>query len=167
MDLGTTIVGLIIILICVIPFVLMSASRRKKEKRLILSLNELALQQGRKVSLQELWNENIIGLDESETMVFSIRKAKVDIVTQAINLADVQRCRLVKNSRTVKNNDSNFSVTEKLELAFDRNEKGKEDSIIEFYNIEFDSSTLMGELQIIEKWNKLLNEKISAMEKKK
>lgn len=42
MDWGTAIVGLISILICIIPFVIMYYNRVKKENKMLLSLKENA-----------------------------------------------------------------------------------------------------------------------------
>jgi len=52
-------------------------------------------------------------------------------------------------------------------LVFSFQDKGKNEVVLEFYNAEYDSSTLTGELQLVEKWCKIFNEKISEMTKPK
>jgi len=56
-------------------------------------------------------------------------------------------------------------VVDKLELSFYPVEKGKPEISIEFYNDEYDSLTLSGELQLAEKWEKLLNEQLKTPKK--
>lgn len=167
MDLGTSIVGVIIILICIIPFALMSINRRKKERKLLQGLTEIAQRNNCKISRYELWNNSTIGIDDTTLMIFYTRKSKDIETSQQINLAEIQKCRIVNLSRTVSNKDGNFKVTEKLELAFSFQDKNRGEVVLEFYNTDYDSSTLTGELQLVEKWCKLFNDKISETSKQK
>lgn len=167
MDLGTTIVGIVIILICIIPFALMSINNRKKEKKLLQGLTEIAESNNCKISRYELWNSSTIGIDDTSLMIFYTRKSKDIETSQQINLAETQKCKLVNSSRTVSNKEGNFKVVEKLELAFSFQDKSKSEVALEFYNADHDSLTLMGELQLVEKWCKIFNDKISEMTKQK
>ncbi|MBV6474386.1 MAG: hypothetical protein JPMHGGIA_02692 [Saprospiraceae bacterium] len=167
MDLGTTIVGIVIILICIIPFALMSINSRKKEKKLIQGLSDIANRNNCKISRHELWNNSIIGIDDTVLMIFFTRKSKDNETSQQINLTEIQKCRVINSSRTVSNKEGNFKVVEKLELAFSFQDKSKSEVVLEFYNADYDSLTLMGELQLVEKWCKIFNDKISEMTKQK
>jgi hypothetical protein len=167
MDLGTTIVGIVIILICIIPFALMSINSRKKEKKLLQGLTEIAERNNCKLSRYELWNNSTIGIDDTSLMIFYTRKSKDIETSQQINLAETQKCRVINLSRTVRNKEGNFKVVEKLELAFSFQDINRGDVVLEFYNADYDSLTLTGELQLVEKWCKLFNDKISELSKQK
>jgi len=167
MDLGTTITGIVIILICIIPFALMSINSRKKEKKLLQGLTEIAERNNCKISRYELWNSSTIGIDDTSLIIFYTRKSKDIETSQQINLVEIQKCRLVNLSRTVSNKDGNFKVIDKLELAFSFQDKNRNELILEFYNADYDSLTLTGELQLAEKWCKIFNDKISEMIKQK
>lgn len=167
MDLGTTIVGIVIILICIIPFALMSINNKKKEKKLLQGLSALAERNSCKISRYELWNNSTIGIDDTSVTIFYTRKSKDNETSQQINLAEIQKCRVINSNRTVSNKEGNFKVVEKLELAFSFQDKTISEVVLEFYNADHDSLTLMGELQLVEKWCKIFNDKISEMTKQK
>jgi len=70
MELGTTIVGIVIILICIIPFALMSINNKKKEKKLLRGLSAFAERNSFKISRYELWNNSTIGIDDTSLTIF-------------------------------------------------------------------------------------------------
>lgn len=167
MDLGTTIIGIVFILICIIPFALMSIRSKKKKKKLLQGLFEIAEKNNCKISRYELWNNSTIGIDDTALMIFYTRKSKDIETSKQINLVEIQKCRVVNSSGTLGNKDGNLMVADKLELAFSFQDKSKNEVVLEFYNVNYDSLTLTGELQLIEKWCKIFNDKISEMSKQK
>jgi hypothetical protein len=60
-----------------------------------------------------------------------------------------------------------YHVTDKLELCFYPYEKEKPEGSLDIYNSEFDRLTLTGELQFVEKWEKMMNERIKMIQKSK
>lgn len=167
MDLGATIVGIIIIIICIIPFALMSINSRKKEKKLLQGLTEIAESNNCKINRYELWNSSTIGIDDTSLMFFYTRKSEGIDISQHLNLSEIQKCRVISSSRTVSSKDGNFKVIEKLELVFSYKDKNRGEMALEFYNADYDSLTLTGELQLVEKWCNLFNDKISEISKQK
>ena len=167
MDIGTSIIGIILILTCIIPFVIMNINSRKREKKLLHELFTFAERNNCKISQHELWNNSLIGIDETANVIFFTKKLKDNEISQQINLTEIQKCRVVNSSRTVNNKDGNFKVVDKLELAFTFHDKNKVEIIIAFYNADYDSLTLSGELLLAEKWCKIINDKISASRQKK
>lgn len=159
MNFGTTVIGLISIGICIIPFLIVYIKRQKKEKQLIQKLKDLALQSNKVLKFTEIWNNNVIGLDESETYVFAIRNTKAGTNQYAINLNEVVKCQMLKNNRTLKH--YNEDIVDRIALAFVNKNKSVDDITIEFYNTDYDNFFLSGELQKMEKWNVLLNKIIS------
>ena len=53
-----------------------------------------------------------------------------------------------------------LSIIDKLEFCFYPADKTKNEEVTEFYNDEYDSLSLTGELQLVHKWEKLISEKI-------
>lgn len=145
----------------------MSINSRKKEKKLLQGLTEIAESNNCKISRYELWNSSTIGIDDTSLMIFYTRKSKDIETSQQINLTETQKCRVINLSRTVSNKEGNFKVVDKLELAFSFQDKNRSEVVLEFYNADYDSLTLTGELQLVEKWCKLFNDKISEISKQK
>jgi len=70
--------------------------------------------------------------------------------------------KIVNTSRTVRFNNSNSIVVERLEISFEPNGKAAEPVLLEFYNVDTDGSMLNGELLLAEKWSAIVNERLNA-----
>ncbi len=163
MNLGATIVGIVIVGLCIIPFILISANSRKKKERLLQGLFGLAQKNKGEISRYDLWNNSTIGIDDTAHTIFFTRKVKETETLQMIHLAEVQKCRVINSGRAVRQTVGNHQVIEKLELEFAYWDKVKTATVLEFYNTDSDSLTLTGELQLAEKWNKIVNDCLSAI----
>ncbi|WP_428664357.1 hypothetical protein [Runella sp.] len=163
MDLGASIVGITIILICIIPFVLISRNSRKKKQQLVEKLSNYGEKNKYKISRYDLWRNSAIGIDDTALGVVFTRKTKDQETWQQIDLIEIQKCRLINSGRTVSHTNGNHKVIERLELAFTHRDKSKPETILEFYNTAYDSLTLSGELQLAEKWCAIFNDRIAAV----
>lgn len=166
MDQGTALVGLIIILLCAIPFVLMGLASRNKKKKILNGLMETAVRNHCNISRFELKNNFAIGIDDEAAMAFFKRNSKDSDVSQEVNLSEVQRCRVYNSTRTTGSKGA-ANVVDRLELLFAFQDKTKGDASFEIFNTNHGSLTLTGELQLAEKWAKIFNEKIAEKAKQK
>ena len=107
----------------------------------------------------------MIGIDETQNVVFAIRKTKEKETSIAVNLAEVFRCSVAEISRTSGPKEGNIKAFDRIELVFTNKDKSKADRIVEFYNANSDRLTLTGELQLAEKWCKIANDKIASISK--
>ena len=162
MDLGATIVGMTIILMCIIPFVLISRNNRKQEQKLLEELVSDAEKHHCNISRHDFRRNSVIGIDDNARMAFFAGKVKNEQVRQHIRLAEIQKCRVINSGRIVHHSGSNHKVIEKIEMAFTFQNKNQPEALLEFYNRDYDSPTLTGELQLAEKWCKIFNDKISV-----
>jgi len=156
MDLGTTITGLIILIIGILPFLIMAISKSNRKKKLLQSLNELAQQQNTTIAEYDIWSNSIIGISANKHFIFAIRHVNNEVKTYQVNLLETINCRVINEGRSV----SSFIVTDKIEIAFTAKEKQKAEIIIELYNNEYDCLTISHELQLAEKWCKIAKDKI-------
>ncbi len=101
-----------------------------------------------------------IGLDESANTLFFFRRSKDKETLQYISLSEVQYCKVI-NTNKILNNEGGSKVIERLELSlyFMGN---KPPILLEFYNMNSDSLILSGELQLIEKWAKIVNSRLKS-----
>lgn len=162
MDSGTALVGGILILICILPFVLMNMSGKKKKRQFLQLLFDLATKNNCKISQHDHWNHTAIGIDETADTIFFIKKLKEDVTSRQVNLAEVQKCRVVNTHNVASGKGGGAPVIEKIELAFAYRDKGRAETTLEFYNDETDSF-LSGELQQAEKWLKVANERVARL----
>lgn len=156
MDLGSAIIGAILIAICIVPLFLISQNRKGREKKSLQSLISIANQQNCTISNSEICGDFVIGIDENKKFVFYFKQLNDKIIERCINLAEIQKCAVKNTFRTVAGKKGNQNVIDKLELSFIPFDKNKNEIKLEFFNSNINSQ-LVGELQICEKWSKLIS----------
>jgi hypothetical protein len=133
----------------------MGVSRRKREKQLLQTLVDYAKQNEGNITQHETVGDIIIGLDEKNNTVFFYSKNKNAETKQHIRLSDYKKCSVVSTTR-----DFNSSkVIDTVELSFTPIEKSKPIEELLLFNTKYNLQ-LSGELQLAEKWAKLVNSKI-------
>src|SRR6187455_1069978 len=162
MDFGLIVITIIILALCIVPFVIMARNSKKKEKQILQSLFDLAGKHNYTVSQFDLWNNAAIGSDEGMNMIFFTKKNKIMEAHEHIRLEDVQRCRIINSSRSVSKQGGHGQEIDKLELAFTYHNRTKPETILNIFDVDGDSLTVTKELYMAEKWNRLINEKINA-----
>lgn len=162
MDLGSAIIGAVAIIICALPFVMMSRSKKKREKIFLQSLSEIATKNNCQITQHEIFGSFAIGLDESKSFVFFYKKMPGKEEEQSIDLGEIQNCKVINTSRTINNKEGNQKVIDKLELSFSPAAKNKPGIKLEFFRSDV-SVHLDGELQSIEKWSKLINDLLRSI----
>ncbi|MBK9489384.1 MAG: hypothetical protein IPO07_11795 [Haliscomenobacter sp.] len=163
MDLGVTLTGVIIVLLCIIPFVVMSQNSKRKKQQKLQNLFDFAAKNEGNITQHDLWHKSSIGLDETNNTIFFIRTLQDKEITQVVKLGDMQKCQLINTGRTLNEQESPIKVIDKLELAFTPRDKQQASIVLEFFKVDSDSLTLTGELQLAEKWTNLANVHINAL----
>jgi ABC-type glycerol-3-phosphate transport system permease component len=159
MDWGTAIVGLISILICIVPFVIMYYNRVKKENKMLQSLNEIAQQHNCKIGQHEFCGDYVMGIDENRNFVFFFKQKKEEAISQFVDLSEIQNCQTVKKTRNVKKDIGSLGFIERVELSFTPTNKTKGEKRFELYDEEINMQ-LCGELQFVDKWTKQINDRL-------
>lgn len=168
MDTGMIIMGVILTLLFISPFIFFrDRDKKTREKKLLTSLNELAVQNNATLSVCEVWNDSAIGIDkDTNTLAFLIQSEKRN-VSKVVQLIDMQSCRLVSKShlRTFKHED--IRVTDTVSIVFEHVNRSKPDEVLEFYNDDFDNLTLGDELKVAEKWTDIIKAHLNALHHQK
>ena len=165
MDSNTMVIGVIIVLFGITLYILNSRSKKKKEAQFLQPLSRLAEKDNCKISQYDIWNDSVIGIDETQNTVFAIRKKKEKETSIVVNLAEIFRCRVIEVSRTSGPKEGNAIAFDRIDLAFINKDKSKADVVVEFFNANTDRLTLTGELQLAEKWCVLVNNKLASLGK--
>ena len=159
-DLGTIITGVLALLICILPFALDYKSRKKKENNLLQPLKKIAQKQNYQINEYEAGRNFIIGIDKAKKNVFFYKEEQDKITERFIDLATIQDCKVITSHKAMNNTKGSYKVVIKLELSFVSINQGKTEQTWEFYNADV-SSQLNGEIQLIEKWSKLINKQLN------
>lgn len=159
MDFVSATIGVILLAICILPFILMSRGRSVKEKQMLQSLRGIAKQHNCQINQHEFCGDFVIGMDETKKFVFFTKLAKEKVIEQFIDLNCIMNCKIINSSRLISNKLEKQRIIDKLELSFAPIVRNKPEVVFEFYNSDINVQ-LHGELQSIEKWLKLINEKL-------
>lgn len=165
MEKGTIFVTLIFLAIIALPFVLTGYSRKKRKNGLFSQLSQLAGNDQGAISQHEFCSNFVIGLDEATNHLYFYKEANDRKLAKQVDLNSFRSCRLLTTSRTVGEGKERLLVIDKLELCFYPHDKSGPVEVVEVYNTEYDSLTLTGELQLAEKWETLLNERLRTLRK--
>lgn len=153
MNVGTAIIGLVCTAVCFLPFFLIGGSRKKMEKAMLLSLENLAKNHQSDIGKYDYNKTFIIGFNNAKDMVFFRYEHNNRVINQSIELEKVAQCKCKKSK------NKNTKNIQKLELQFTpKNVKNKVISF-EIFNDQYQSS-LNGELQLADKWAQLINDEL-------
>jgi hypothetical protein len=157
MDTTSIITGIAIVAIIALPFILHHQIKRKKEMEFLNDIISLAESVNATISQKEFWRERYaIGIDNTSKNIFYINKQKEKKERTIIDLSEVEKCRIVTASRSVKTPNGNSTIIDRLELVFTFNSSDVPEKVLEFYDCtEF--MTTDGEFPLIEKWQGLIN----------
>lgn len=162
MGLGNIIIGAVLVAVFVVPFMFAGRNNKKRKNQKLLSLRAIANQHNGNISIHEFCGDFVIGMDEVKNFVFFYKKSEAKELTHFIDLAEIKNCRMhILRREGVKGADK---VIDKLELSFTPHDKTKKVIDLEFYNTDV-SSVLTGELQAIEKWSKLIADRLTQKNK--
>jgi hypothetical protein len=155
MELTTVAFGLLVAAICIVPFVLISRNKRRKEKTFIDLITSLAAKSNGKIDEYDRWNTTIIGIDHSGFNLFFCRTGAPAELQKAIPLSDVLSCNVESEKRTIK--AENYDVIEKIGLRIAFRDARTSATLLPFYDAGYDSLTVVEELNLAEKWSKKIN----------
>jgi hypothetical protein len=159
MDLRTAFIGLIIIGICVIPFVMINYYRLKKEKKMLKSLSDIAKQQHCVINKYEICGEYVIGIDEKTNFIFFFQHQEEKEIAQFVNLNEILFCEILKKTRAGTNESGNLLFIERVELLFKFKNTKRAAVHLELFDEEINIQ-IRQELEFAEKWAKYFNERI-------
>ena len=160
MDSGTLIFVIVFVMICTVLVVIINKNKSKKEKQLFQTLQDLAGESKCQISEHDQWRNSLIGIDKQANRLFYIRTTDEIVNRKSVSLGEIQKCRVINTNRLVTNNGSNYTVTDRIELTLTCRDSKTADHLLEFYNTKQDNLILNGELQLAEKWAKIVNETI-------
>ncbi|MDO6518859.1 hypothetical protein [Zobellia uliginosa] len=157
LDLGTSLVGAISVLVCVIPFVLVTRSVKKKEKAMLRSLSDFAEQENCKIHQHEYLGDFIIGMDTNKKVVFFYKEERDASEKLSVDLKDVKSCKASRIGKTFRNKGKVEQVIKRIELVFTTSPADSRNVVFELFN-SHNNLQLNGELQTAEKWAKIVND---------
>lgn len=154
MDSSSLIIGLFLFFIFVGPLVYLERAKKSKRNKSLKKFHELAEKQGLKLTQTDKWNSYAIGIDPTAHKIYYLKELKDRNIETVLDLAGVQKCRVLNEGRSVDSGKNAQKVIERLGLAFTNGQPGKGETVLEFYHVD-DHTSLTDELPLLEKWQKI------------
>ena len=163
MDLESSFILLIMLLLCAIPILIINRKKRIKERQFLQTLFDLAEKRGCKITDYDKWDHTAIGIDKVARRLFYIRKTSDLEFAKEVVLSQIHKCRFIDTNRMVYSRGISQKITERLELVLTERDYQKPELTLEFYNSIYDSLALRDEIQLAKKWSEIVNSEISSL----
>lgn len=156
MDTTTTIIAIVIVLLCSLPIFCMNMARRSRERRGKQSLQHLADTYGAVLHEYHIAHQFRIGIDTEKRLLFFIRlDADKNETASSVELRRYAKCRVQSKEHSEGPKGDTYTVTDlvALELVL----KAQDESVsLPFYNAVTDRLAPAGELRLAEQWQRII-----------
>ena len=157
MDTSSTIIGLVILAVFILPIILLHSARKKRERKQLELFDQYVSSKGLFLQQRELWNHYAIGMDTEHKQLFYAKQHLDDNREEVVSLSEIAMCEIAREMiRPTANAADDDLVLDRLELNLKFKESGRQSLRLEFYNRE-ESTGLSDELELTEKWRKRIN----------
>jgi hypothetical protein len=155
MDTSSIIIGVVTLIICAIPFILVSRGNKKRHTEHLKLLSNWISENKLTLDKIETHSDFILGLDSKEkTFVFF--KASENNRVEKIRLNNISKVNLVKETVVLNDNNGINSRIKNVLLEFSLKSPSVQSIQFELFNIE-KNHQLSGEIQLGQEWVKYLN----------
>ena len=158
MDTSTTIIGLVILALFVIPVMLLSRSGKNKSKRLLNDLKSEALNNELVISDCDSWNESALGIDEQNNKIIFIDDSHGGREVKIFSLKDVKEFKTFPALTNKNYQYDDYEKENKLALSFIFKERLKSNIDITFFIAGF-SRLSKNEAHLFEKWADIISKR--------
>lgn len=158
MKISMDVMKIFVTLMIVLPyiwFILMGKSATKKKEKIF---NKLLKQEQLTLTSKEMWNNSIIGINETKKIMLFVKLKDAQKDFFIISLNDVKSCQINKVKRDFKKDKKMEFELQKLDLELSFISKTP-NVLLNFYDIN-DSLSQDFEMQRAEKWETLIQQNI-------
>lgn len=153
MDLPSLYIGIAIIAAILLPFFLISRRQKKRENLLQKKFIENGLKYGVEITETEQWKDRNLGLDSVKKKLIFRHFINQEMTETLIDLSNFNRALL---ETSMLGSADSATAFDKINVRL-KSKTGNKDEMISFFKSETDS-IMYFELQLAEKWVKLINE---------
>ncbi|MBU2940329.1 hypothetical protein KO494_12355 [Lacinutrix sp. C3R15] len=164
MDSTTTIIGVLIVFIIVLPIVAIQRSQTSKKKKSRKGFINEALQNNVTIDQPDFWGSYYaIALDTDQNKLIYSKIINEVYNTKIIELNQVRSCAIVRTNRTFKNKNTFKTETDKIDLVIEYKTTNKPKEVLEFYNVDVNIE-MSNEVSLLEKWETKIKSNILQKE---
>lgn len=160
MDITSTFVEVILVLICSVPFIILNQQSKKSKKNRLKSLNSEAKKLQCKIDTHEFCGDYLIGIDTEKSVLFFNKKLKEKTEDNSVSLSQVKECNICTEYQDIKTKGQSFKEVEQLYLSFIPLIKNQPEIKLIFFDADI-NMMLSGELESIKKWLNITNTQLA------
>lgn len=165
MDIASIIIGTVLLIGFIGPLVWVQMKQQNQDNQFLKKCNQIAVNERLILSVQEVWNRDFfIGMDESKKVLIYVHLVNGFLEQEVIPLNQIISNKLVKTDRSWVVKGQTKSHIERLELQFKLSGNSEKEVKLLFYDA-MQSLTLIGELEIIRKWDELIKKELETTTK--
>lgn len=153
MNSGTLIVGAILVLLCVGPYIYILLSAKNNALKISEAFDHQAEQHGLKITVRNLWKNKMIGLDQDKKELLYIRMNGNEVLTDVVNLQHYRSCNSHEAYRHIK--ESAETVVTQITLDFVAASSKTPNRSLVIFDMKTDKA-LETEHVLMKKWVSLL-----------
>jgi hypothetical protein len=155
MDATTTIIGLAILSLFLIPVVIMSRSSKKKGSKFDRELLAEATKRGLIISEKQIFGEYGIGIDNSSKKLLFINWSGSESVATSFSFKEIKAFDTIPSANELKKPNFDLRKTERLGFRFHFQDSGRPEFSFIFYIAGFG---LVGdnEIEFFTRWSKVV-----------
>jgi len=155
MDLGTILTATIMLSICVLPFILMNRKKKRRIKKLQQNFMDFISEKGQNIGENEICGDFVIGLDNISKHLYFIKQNQSTDIQVCIPINTITDCKLEKIYEIDSNSMDQSTALDKVLLTFTTKEAQSKNKTLILFDSD-DQMQLDGELQLGEKWSKII-----------
>lgn len=156
MEISSIIYGLLILLACLSPFIIIAQLKSNKRNKEINEFKKYGYKYGIELTDVDQWPNHLIGLDSLKKKILFVEKYPNQHEEIILNLNDYKSCELIRKDL---GSGANASI-DRIQLSF-ISKKDKASTVVQFYDSE-KNSAMYFELGLAKKWCTLVNDSIQG-----
>lgn len=157
MDISTTIVGLVLLLLGVVPFVLIRLSIKRKLNKTRLAFQEIAKSKNLNLAICDVNDHVFIGIDKDKSALFYQYQEEGSAASE-ISIKQIKSCQYTENVRVAGSNHRNDRFIEQIALDLHFH-SGSKPIKLEFFSSR-NGLLPNGEKEFCEKWAGIISSEI-------
>ena len=157
MDLSTTIIGLLILALFMLPVILISRAGKSKGKKAEKELFSESSKNELIISEKALWDEQAIGIDTAKNKIIYLDWSGPERTDYIFELKDVKTFESEPSPEERNKTDFSYKRVERLGLRFCFKDSARKDVKITFY-IAGTGQQINDQVKLFEKWSKIIRD---------
>lgn len=164
MESTSTIIGVIITLIVILPILFIQKSQISKKKKSKKGFIDEAQKNNLKVTEPDFWGSYYaLAIDENQNKLIYSKIIDEEHNTIIIDVEEIASCEIVRTNRTFKSNKVFKTETDKIDLVIGFKNSNKAKEVLEFYNVDVNIE-MTNEVPLLDKWESKIKSSIHRKE---